>query len=51
MMKYDTPVIFGVLTTQNAQQAEDRCGGKKGNKGRYAAEAALTMAKLVKDWA
>lgn len=37
------PVIFGVLTTQDQQQAIDRSGGKHGNKGVEAAETALSM--------
>ncbi|HMS52662.1 MAG: 6,7-dimethyl-8-ribityllumazine synthase [Sphingobacteriales bacterium] len=37
------PVIFGVLTTNNLQQALDRAGGKHGNKGVEAAFAALKM--------
>ena len=32
-LEYNTPVIFGVLTTDNLQQAEDRAGGKHVNKG------------------
>lgn len=40
------PVIFGVLTTLNMQQAEDRAGGKHGNKGVEAAVTAIQMAKL-----
>lgn len=43
-MKYNTPVIFGVLTPQNMQQAKDRAGGKLGNKGAEAAVTALHMA-------
>lgn len=39
----DTPVIFGILTVENEQQALDRCGGPAGNKGEEAAEAALRM--------
>ena len=39
----ETPVIFGVLTTDNFQQARDRAGGKLGNKGAEAAVAALKM--------
>jgi len=39
----ETPVIFGVLTTDNLQQALDRAGGKLGNKGDEAAVAALKM--------
>jgi 6,7-dimethyl-8-ribityllumazine synthase len=43
---YFTPVIFGVLTTDNQQQALDRAGGKHGNKGTEAAITALRMADL-----
>ncbi|MCH5326267.1 MAG: 6,7-dimethyl-8-ribityllumazine synthase [Duncaniella sp.] len=39
----DTPVIFGVLTTLDEQQALDRAGGRLGNKGAEAAETALKM--------
>ena len=38
------PVVFGVLTTNDEQQALDRCGGVEGNKG---AEAALTAIEMV----
>lgn len=41
------PVGFGVLTTQNVEQAEERCGGKKGNKGAEAAEAVLQMLETL----
>ena len=44
--KYRIPVAFGVLTCDNTQQAEDRAGGKGGNKGIEAALAALEMASL-----
>jgi 6,7-dimethyl-8-ribityllumazine synthase len=37
------PVIFGVLTVLNEQQALDRCGGPAGHKGIEAAQTALTM--------
>ena len=40
------PVIFGVLTPNNMQQALDRAGGKHGNKGVEAAITALEMAEL-----
>ena len=40
------PVIFGVLTTDNFQQANERAGGKLGNKGEEAAIAALEMIDL-----
>ncbi len=39
----DIPVIFGVLTVDCEQDAMDRAGGKLGNKGSEAAEAALQM--------
>lgn len=42
----DAPVIFGVLTVDNEQQALDRAGGSLGNKGAEAAVAAVTMANL-----
>lgn len=45
---YSTPVIFGVLTTDNLEQALDRAGGKHGNKGTEAAITALKMAALRK---
>lgn len=41
------PVIFGVLTCENMEQALDRAGGKAGNKGFDAALAALEMANLL----
>lgn len=43
-----TPVIFGVLTPNNMEQAEDRSGGKHGNKGVEAAATAIKMAALKK---
>ncbi len=43
-IKYNLPVIFGVLTTENQQQALDRAGGRLGNKGD---EAAITAIKMV----
>ncbi len=42
-LKYNKPVIFGVLTTDNTQQALDRAGGKHGNKGDEAAYSAIKM--------
>jgi 6,7-dimethyl-8-ribityllumazine synthase len=42
------PVIFGVLTPDNDQQAEDRAGRKYGNKGEEAAVALLEMVDLAK---
>ena len=40
------PVTFGVLTADNVDQAEERAGGKGGNKGADAALAAIEMANL-----
>ncbi|WP_335965949.1 6,7-dimethyl-8-ribityllumazine synthase [Galbibacter sp. PAP.153] len=45
-VKYNTPVIFCVLTDNTMQQAIDRSGGKHGNKGTEAAIAAIQMAVL-----
>jgi 6,7-dimethyl-8-ribityllumazine synthase len=42
-----TPVIFGVLTTENEAQALARVGGKHGHKGVEAAEAALMMCDIL----
>jgi 6,7-dimethyl-8-ribityllumazine synthase len=41
------PVIFGVLTPDNQQQALDRAGGKHGNKGEEAAITAIKMLSLA----
>lgn len=45
-LKYNKPFIFGVLTTDNQQQALDRAGGKHGNKGDEAAVTAIKMVHL-----
>jgi len=45
-LKYNKPFIFGVLTTDNQQQALDRAGGKHGNKGDEAAVTAIKMIEL-----
>lgn len=45
-LDYNIPFIFGVLTTDTLQQAQDRAGGKYGNKGDEAAVTALKMAAL-----
>jgi 6,7-dimethyl-8-ribityllumazine synthase len=42
-LKYNKPVIFGVLTPNTQQQALDRAGGKHGNKGDEAAYTAIKM--------
>jgi len=48
-MKYNKPFIFGIVTTQNQQQALDRSGGKLGNKGDEAAVAAIKMITLKEE--
>jgi len=45
-LKYDKPVIFGVLTPNSQKQALDRAGGKHGNKGDEAAITAIKMLSL-----
>jgi 6,7-dimethyl-8-ribityllumazine synthase len=45
------PVTFGVLTTDNLEQAIERAGSKAGNKGWDAAMAAMEMANLYKEMA
>ncbi len=45
-LKYNKPFIFGILTTNNQQQALDRAGGKHGNKGDEAAVTAIKMVHL-----
>ena len=47
-MDSGVPVIFGVLTTDNLEQAIERAGTKGGNKGFDAALAAIEMANVVK---
>jgi 6,7-dimethyl-8-ribityllumazine synthase len=43
----DVPVAFGVLTTDDVEQAIERAGGAHGNKGRDAARVAIEMARLL----
>lgn len=43
------PATFGVLTVDAVEQAEDRAGGRLGNKGAEAADAAIEMASLLRD--
>lgn len=47
-LRLNKPVIFGVLTTDDRQQADERAGGAEGNKGREAALAALEMVSLLR---
>jgi 6,7-dimethyl-8-ribityllumazine synthase len=46
-METGVPTIFGVLTTENMDQAINRAGGKSGNQGSNAAVAAIETARLV----
>lgn len=46
-VRHAVPVAFGVLTVDTLQQAVDRAGGSAGNKGREAAEAAISTADLL----
>ena len=47
-LRHSLPVIFGVLTTDNEQQALDRIGGSQGHKGWDAALTAIEMAALFR---
>lgn len=47
-MESGIPITFGVLTTENMEQAWARSGSKAGNKGYEAAEAAIEMADLMR---
>lgn len=49
-LKFDIPVVFGVLTTNTLEQAQDRAGGKHGNKGDEAAITAVKMISLKQDF-
>lgn len=48
MLKYGVPVSFGVLTTENIEQAIERAGTKSGNKGWDAAISAIESANTLK---
>ena len=45
------PVMFGVLTTENIEQAIERAGSKAGNKGFECAQGAIEMVNLIHDMA
>jgi 6,7-dimethyl-8-ribityllumazine synthase len=47
--RYSVPVIFGVITADNLEQAIERAGTKDGNKGRDAAVSAIEMANLLEN--
>ena len=48
-LQTDLPVIFGVLTTNNIEEAIERAGTKAGNKGSDAAFSAIEMINLIKE--
>ena len=45
----DLPVMFGVLTTENIEQAIERAGSKAGNKGFECAQGAIEMLNLIRE--
>ncbi len=45
-LNYDTPVLFGVLTTDNLEQAIERAGTKAGNKGAQCAQSAVEIVNV-----
>jgi 6,7-dimethyl-8-ribityllumazine synthase len=47
MLETEVPIIYGILTTDNIEQAIERAGSKSGNKGFDAAMAAIEMANLI----
>ena len=47
-MKNGVPVMFGVITTENIEQAIERAGSKAGNKGYDCALGAIEMVNLIK---
>jgi 6,7-dimethyl-8-ribityllumazine synthase len=47
-LEFEIPVVFGVLTTENMEQAFDRSGGKLGNKGHECATTAIELVSLLK---
>lgn len=49
MLKSGKPVMFGVLTTENIEQAIERAGTKAGNKGFDSAVAAIEMVNLIRE--
>lgn len=47
-LNQDVPVIFGILTTEDEEQALERCGGVHGHKGREAIDAAFEMVSVLR---
>jgi len=50
-LDHNLPVVFGVLTTENEEQAKERIGGSHGHKGRDAADTAMEMLSVVEQLA
>lgn len=50
-LAHDIPVMFGVLTTENIEQAIERAGTKAGNKGFECAQGAIEMVNLIRSLA
>ena len=48
-LQTEIPTIFGIVTTENIQQAVERAGTKAGNKGSDAAVSAIEMANLLRN--
>src|SRR5579862_909258 len=48
MLDHNLPVIFGLLTTENEQQAQSRIGGANGHKGIEAADTAMVMVETMR---
>ena len=48
-MQTGVPVMFGVLTTDNIEQAIERAGSKAGNKGFDCATGAIEMINLIRE--
>lgn len=49
-LQHNIPVIYGVVTTENIEQAIERSGCKAGNRGSSAAETAIEMADLLRQF-
>ncbi len=49
MLEYKKPIGFGILTTENEDQAMARAGGEHGNKGEDAAQVVIEMIGLLKE--
>jgi len=48
-LNHDIPVMFGVVTTENIEQAMERAGSKAGNKGSESAAGMIEMINLIRE--